>query len=83
MALPVPDLSTEEITIHAGVIDLSDMVDSLAPGEALRLLMRIEEESTPLARIPRLILGAGRLSALDPNGGTPPALTSIPGMGRN
>lgn len=59
-----PDLSTEEVSGYLRSVNHDDLTDSLAPGEAMRLLMRIEEEGTPLERIPLLVARFGRLASL-------------------
>ena len=59
-----PDLTTEEISGYLRGVNHDDLTDSLAPGEAIRLLMRIEEEGTPLERIPPMVARSGRLRSL-------------------
>ena len=59
-----PDATTEEISGYLQSVNHDDLTDSLAPGEAIRLLMRIEEEGTPLERIPPLVARSARLKSL-------------------
>ena len=59
-----PDLTTEEISGYLQSVNHDDLAGSLAPGEALRLLRRIEEEATPLASIAPMVARSGRLASL-------------------
>ena len=60
----LPDLSTEEISGYLQSINHDDLAGSLAPGEALRLLRRIQQEDTPLASIAPMVARSGRLQSL-------------------
>lgn len=59
-----PDFATEEISVIMRSVAPEDLVDSLAAGEALRLLTRIEDEDIPLAEVPRLVVRGARLATL-------------------
>ena len=65
-----PDAKTEEIALHAA-LQADDLIASLAPGEALRLLRQIEDTDIHLSEIPLLIVRSARLatiSLLPPSG---------------
>lgn len=58
-----PDAKTEEIALHAA-LQADDLIASLAPGEALRLLRQIEDGDVHLSEIPRLIVRSARLATI-------------------
>ena len=65
-----PDAKTEEIALHAA-LQADDLIASLAPGEALRLLRQIEDTDVHLLEIAPLIVRSARLatiSLLPPSG---------------
>ena len=55
--------NTEEIALHAA-LQADDLIASLAPGEALRLLRQIEDTDVHLSEIHRLVARSARLESI-------------------
>lgn len=55
--------NTEEIALHAA-LQADDLIASLAPGEALRLLRQIEDTDVHLSEIHRLVARSARLASI-------------------